>query len=73
MTYLLDTHIFLWYITGDKKLTKENREIIKNKENDVYLSVASYWEIIIKAKSKNFIFLTDDLLIKKSLLSESLP
>jgi PIN domain nuclease of toxin-antitoxin system len=48
MELLLDTHIFLWYISGDKKLPTSFRNAIRNTENDVYLSVVSIWEAIIK-------------------------
>ena len=48
MKLLLDTHIFLWYISADKKLSSRFREEIRNPENEVYLSTISLWEIIIK-------------------------
>jgi len=38
---LLDTHVFLWYISGDKQLTDEARDQIRNPMNAVYLSVVS--------------------------------
>src|SRR5258708_4653813 len=50
MNYLLDTHIFLWFIDGDKKLSSEFRQIIESGKNVKFLSVASVWEILIKAK-----------------------
>ena len=48
MKLLLDTHIFLWYISGDKRLTYEAREQISDSTNEVYLSAVSLWEAIIK-------------------------
>ncbi len=48
MNLLLDTHIFLWYISGDTKLPALVRDMIRDPDNDVYLSVASVWEAIIK-------------------------
>jgi PIN domain nuclease of toxin-antitoxin system len=48
MKLLLDTHIFLWLISGDTRLSASLRQIIRNPENDVYLSVVSIWEAIIK-------------------------
>jgi PIN domain nuclease of toxin-antitoxin system len=38
MNILLDTHIFLWYISGDERLPKAFRTAIQNSQNDVYLS-----------------------------------
>lgn len=48
MRLLLDTHIFLWFISGDTKLSKNVQDAIRNPENEVYLSVISIWETIIK-------------------------
>ena len=50
MNFLLDTHIFLWYITGSNLLKSEHREIIEDMENKIFVSTASLWEMIIKAK-----------------------
>ena len=48
MNLLLDTPVFLWYITGDKRLSVSLSEAIRSSENTVYLSVVSLWEVIIK-------------------------
>ena len=48
MKLLLDTHIFLWYISGDTKLPTAMRDSIRAPSNEVYLSVASVWEAIVK-------------------------
>src|SRR5919112_1266563 len=48
MRLLLDTHIFLWYISGDAKLPVALKEAIQDSENEVYLSVVSIWEAMIK-------------------------
>lgn len=50
MRLLLDTHIFLWYITGDRRLGDRIRDAISDPKNDVYLSVISLWESIVKHK-----------------------
>lgn len=41
MKILLDTHIFLWYISGDSRLSRDVRDIIRDLDNQVYLSVVS--------------------------------
>jgi len=41
MKILLDTHIFLWYISGDKRLSDDKRASIQDLNNEVYLSVVS--------------------------------
>ena len=48
MRLLLDTHIFLWLITGDQRLPEVMQRDILNLENAVYLSVISLWEISVK-------------------------
>lgn len=48
MRLLLDTHIFLWYIANDKRLTQAWSRAIRDPDNEVYLSVVSLWEAIIK-------------------------
>jgi PIN domain nuclease of toxin-antitoxin system len=47
MRLLLDTHIFLWYIVGDKRISAFVRATIENADS-VYVSVASLWEATIK-------------------------
>lgn len=48
MKLLLDTHVFLWIISGDPRIPAAFRAVIQDLDNDVYLSVASVWEAIIK-------------------------
>jgi PIN domain nuclease of toxin-antitoxin system len=48
MKILLDTHIFLWYITADPKLPATFRVAVQDPANEVYLSVVSVWEAVIK-------------------------
>lgn len=48
MRLLLDTHVFLWYISADPKLPPRFRADIQDPANDVYLSVVSVWEAVIK-------------------------
>jgi PIN domain nuclease of toxin-antitoxin system len=45
---LLDTHAFLWFIAGDSSLSKAARSAIEDESNNLYMSVASLWEIAIK-------------------------
>ena len=48
MKLLLDTHIFLWYISADPQLPTTFRDAIRDPANEVYLSAASVWEAVIK-------------------------
>lgn len=48
MKLLLDTPIFLWYVTADLRLPMLFRDAIREPKNEVFLSVASLWEITVK-------------------------
>lgn len=48
MKLLLDTHIFLWFITADPRLPTFFRDAIREPKTEVFLSVVSLWEIVIK-------------------------
>jgi PIN domain nuclease of toxin-antitoxin system len=50
MRLLLDTHIALWAISDSKRLGEDIRVLLENKENSVYFSMASVWEVAIKRK-----------------------
>ncbi len=50
MRFLLDTHAFLWAITADSKLSRKAARLFSEPTNEALLSVASVWEIIIKAQ-----------------------
>ena len=48
MKILLDTHIFLWFISGDIQLETDVRDEIREPNNEIYLSVVSIWEAVVK-------------------------
>ena len=48
MNILLDTCSFLWIVSGSPELSLTARRLFEDPANDVYLSVASAWEIIVK-------------------------
>ncbi len=48
MRILLDTHVFLWYISADSQLPGAFRSAIRDPANEIFLSVASVWEAVIK-------------------------
>ena len=48
MSYLLDTHILLWWLFNDPKLNQECRDIISNPNHHILVSSASAWEISTK-------------------------
>lgn len=48
MRLLLDTHILLWWLTDDPRLSANVRAAISDPRNDVLVSAASAWEMSIK-------------------------
>jgi PIN domain nuclease of toxin-antitoxin system len=48
MNLLIDTHILIWYIAGHPKLNKTMTTLLEDTENNLFISVASLWEIAIK-------------------------
>ena len=48
MTYLLDTHIFLWAITDPEKLSSRLRQTLTSTKHNVLISAVSFWEISLK-------------------------
>ena len=48
MKLLLDTHVWLWWLTDPERLGSYTRKEVSNPSNAVYLSAASSWELTIK-------------------------
>jgi PIN domain nuclease of toxin-antitoxin system len=48
---LLDTHAFLWWLTGGRRLGAGARRVIAEPENVVFVSAATAWEIAVKRAS----------------------
>lgn len=48
MKLLLDTHAFLWWVEGAPTLGRRARAEVSNPDNEVFLSIASCWELAIK-------------------------
>ena len=48
MKYLIDTHTFLWFNEGSSELSIKAKNLIADKTNEIFISIASLWEISIK-------------------------
>jgi PIN domain nuclease of toxin-antitoxin system len=48
MRLLLDTHVLLWWLRADKKLSRQTRDLIAAEDSDIAVSSATIWEIAIK-------------------------
>ena len=45
---LLDTHIALWAITDNEKLSDTARDFLLSYDNEIFYSTASVWELTVK-------------------------
>ena len=50
MRVLLDTHAFLWWLDGDRRMSKRARAVVGRAGNEVFVSAASAWEIATKCR-----------------------
>ena len=51
MNLLLDTHILIWALSQNERLSKKAQDYLKNPEHNFYYSIISLWEIAIKNRS----------------------
>ncbi|MFZ5471567.1 MAG: type II toxin-antitoxin system VapC family toxin [Myxococcota bacterium] len=48
MTHLLDTHVLIWWIANDQRMSSHAREVLSDRSNRLLWSAASTWELAIK-------------------------
>lgn len=48
MNILLDTHVFLWFVDDNPRLSETARTLIEADDSQPFLSIASLWEMAIK-------------------------
>lgn len=73
MRLLLDTHVLVWALSAPTCLATKTSEAIATKENDVFVSVVSPWELAIKGPREG-LSLPDDVEAQLDLQSfERLP
>ena len=48
MTYVIDTHIFLWLIFSPEKVAAKKLTVLKNPQHKVIITPISFWEISLK-------------------------
>ncbi len=56
MSFLLDTHVFLWFDLGSPRLSERTRSLISRTDQTVYVSAVSFWEIAIKRRDGKLIY-----------------
>jgi PIN domain nuclease of toxin-antitoxin system len=48
MKILLDTQAFIWFVENDKQLPTKIKEYLEDSNNNIAISIASLWEMVIK-------------------------
>ncbi|MDE2155711.1 MAG: type II toxin-antitoxin system VapC family toxin [Xanthomonadaceae bacterium] len=68
MKLLLDTHLLLWAAEGLEHLPPDARALMSEPENELFFSVASLWEIVIRRGLGRDDFKVDPAVLRRSLL-----
>lgn len=68
MKLLLDTHLLLWAAGHAERLSNAAIELIERPDNDLWFSVASLWELVIKRGLGRKDFRVDARLLRRGLL-----
>ena len=50
MKLLLDTHIWLWYLQGNNRLSDNLQQIMTSSDTELWLSPISVWETLVLAE-----------------------
>ena len=48
MQILIDTHILIWFLEGNNLLSTQRQKLLSITQNEVFVSIASLWELSIK-------------------------
>ncbi|RMG32358.1 MAG: type II toxin-antitoxin system VapC family toxin [Gammaproteobacteria bacterium] len=67
MKVLLDTHILLWAAGMPERLMESARALLEARENELWFSAASLWEIAIKSALNRTDFQVDPRLLRRAL------
>jgi PIN domain nuclease of toxin-antitoxin system len=46
---LIDTQLFIWFVENDPKLPLSIRDVMEDEQYNLFISIASLWEIVIKS------------------------
>jgi PIN domain nuclease of toxin-antitoxin system len=68
MKLLLDTHLLLWAAKGFEYLPPDAQTLMSDPENELFFSVASLWEIVIKCGLGREDFKVDPRILRRGLL-----
>ena len=64
MKYLLDTHVLLWAAGQPERLSESVHTLLEDRQNQLYFSSVSIWEIVIKRSLGRNDFVVDPRLLR---------
>lgn len=79
MQILLDTHILIWFLEGNNQLSVQRQKLLTDSQNEVFISIASLWELAIKISigkirlSKSLFQIIQQLAVEKIEILPILP
>lgn len=50
MRYLLDTCTWIFLLNNDTRINEQQKQIVRDSQNNIYISVVSAWEMTIKVQ-----------------------
>ncbi|EGJ34238.1 MULTISPECIES: type II toxin-antitoxin system VapC family toxin [Moorena] len=56
MKLLLDTHTFIWLTVSQRKLSEQVKSLLADRQNELFLSLVSVWEMQIKLQLNKLSF-----------------
>jgi PIN domain nuclease of toxin-antitoxin system len=68
MKLLLDTHLLLWAAGEPRRLPKNIRTLLEDRDNELLFSAASLWEVAIKSGLGRKDFRVEARLLRRGLL-----
>ena len=68
MKLLLDTHLLLWAAGSPGQLSVDARHLLEDRDNELFFSVVSLWEVVIKQGLGRIDFQVDAHLLRRALL-----
>jgi PIN domain nuclease of toxin-antitoxin system len=61
MRILLDTHVWIWYLSGDPRLSTTLQNALSDRSNQLWLSPISIWEALLLAEKDRIIVEPDPI------------
>ncbi len=46
--FIIDTHILLWLIFDPEQIKSSKMEVLRDRDNDIFVATISFWEISLK-------------------------